>query len=161
MPNPVQNNICRRRASRLGESLYCVGGCQKMLSINHFPINHVSIYKRYTQQLDQPSHSSTVHESTCPSAHTSFSPGQDYTSQTLRKRRQSQASSPIRKQVTSSFLPRPRRDRHATLLRSVTAYSDTGEYPSGRSTYRVSKPSQKRLHKRQTQQTTWDCLRVQ
>jgi hypothetical protein len=132
-----------------------------MLSIDHFPVNHVGICKRCTQQLDQPSHSSTVHESTCPSPHTSFSPGQDHTSQTLRKRRQSKASSPIRKQVTGSFLPRPRRDRHATLSRSVTAYSDTGEYPSGRSTYGVSKPSQKRLHKRQTQQTTWDRLRVQ
>lgn len=31
----------RRRASKLGQSLYCVGGCRKMLSLQHFPIDHI------------------------------------------------------------------------------------------------------------------------
>jgi hypothetical protein len=42
----------RRRASRLRESLYCIGGCQKMLILDCFPNDYTGICKNCVE--DQP-----------------------------------------------------------------------------------------------------------
>jgi hypothetical protein len=118
----------------MGSFLYCIGGCRRMVTIDDFPAHHVGICEICThRQLRSPSLES--YESDCVSITSTYR-------ERTRVRDRSPSPLPPRPR------PRPRQDRHATLTSSVTAYSDIGEYPSGRSTY--GKLPRKKSTKRQS-----------
>jgi hypothetical protein len=143
VPTPLQLNR-RRRASRLGESLYCIGDCHKMLSLDCFPDNHVGVCKACAPE--QLSHrQSSVHNSNAGD----LSMDEHQPIQFPPRLKQSAKDSSLHQRTTKSSIPRRQQHRHATLPSSVTAYSDAGEYPSGRSTYGVSKPIRRKSNKTQ------------
>jgi len=118
----------RRRASRLGESLYCIGGCQRLLQLEHFPVAHVgrckacNIRRERSEQLDnEPLSHEEPHQST-------------------HQQRRDQTDTAQAYVPGESSNSHRRKNPHALLPRSVTTYSDFGAHPSDRSTFGVSKP---------------------
>lgn len=145
----------RTRASKLGQSLYCVGGCRRMLTLDQFPANHVGVCTVCTTSSNtalplpvvQSRHSDNQQEDTDLEPELSDNRHSSYSERQIpiraRQRAQMHATSPL--SFITSGLPntRQRRNPYSALSGSVTTYSDVGQYPSGRSTYGVTKPSQR------------------
>jgi hypothetical protein len=153
-PTPVTS---QRRGSKLGQSLYCIRDCRKVLPIDKFPIDNISIYKECADATtNRRGHAP-------PNQHNSdLEHGlQDSVSRYNRRisllprshggnRRPYHAYEDSNKRRAGPL----HRTRHSTLSSSVTTFSDVGGYNSGRSTYSIPRSSQKKRGQRQKSQIT-------
>jgi hypothetical protein len=114
-----------------------------MLVLDCFPENHTGICKNCVE--DQLVQRPSTKQSLDSLGH---DPGQTQPTQRPCPPRRSRNYPSNYHNTAESSIPQRRRDRHATLSSSVTAYSDAGEYPSGRSTYGVSKTNPRKLNNR-------------
>lgn len=135
----------RARASKLGESLYCRGGYQKILSLSCFPKDHIGICGKCIGDTLTTPHVSQL-DNDPDSSRASVIPTQNQPLRIPQRGRVSTAcfssSNTMRLSNHSS-----RRNRNTALTGSVTTHSDAGEYPSERSTYGGVKPSQTGVRK--------------
>lgn len=113
-----------------------------MLSVLDFPAEHTGVCMECTQEQcgpDAPIIHASNNAGPVTSRHQPALPS--------HQARQHQTSPWASQRATQSALSGPRQHRHAALPSSVTAYSDAGEYPSGRSTYGVSKQNRRKPSK--------------
>jgi hypothetical protein len=118
-----------------------------MLSVEDFPVSHAGVCKECAQERRAQRRSTTlVSESVSDS-------GSDLI-QLPRQNLPKHHSVPDSQRTTGSSSSQPRRSRQATLPSSVTFFSDIGQYPSGGSTYGMSRPGQRRLNKTRVPQAS-------
>jgi hypothetical protein len=154
MPRPTPYNR-RSRGSKLGGSLYCIGDCRKMLTIDQFPrpADNVGVCKQceYTKSRQQRRPSSNEYDLDIEPAlqEKHLMSGHRLSCVRDTERRMGPSSS-ARKQPGELPFREPRRYRHSTLSSSVTGISDVGAYNSGRSTFGINKRTQPRKKKPRT-----------
>lgn len=129
----------RHRASKLGNSLYCIGGCKRLLHLEDFPPRHHGICTECSirRRHDSPSRQSQGR----PSSRA------EQSGQLHRGTQQQSRSQTIPNQtynVAESSRSVRRLNPHAVLPSSVTSHSDVGQHLSDRSTYGVPKPGRKK-----------------
>lgn len=121
----------RPRASKLGESLYCRGGCKRLLFLEHFPADHIGICQTCDDRRGRDSPSGQLQDEHLSQADLPWS------TQQQSRNRIAPAQAYV---VGESSNSHRRQNPHTLLSSSVTTYSDVGQHPSDRSTYGITKP---------------------
>jgi hypothetical protein len=141
----------RPRGSKLGESLYCIGDCRKVLPIDQFPVDSLGVCKRCVHaKTNEQSQASLNHYDLDPehSLRDNFSWHNQRLSRVPHAHTKSRRSYHTYENGSEQPSRLLQRNRHSTLSSSTTAFSDIGGYNSGRSIYGVTRPSQKKGRKR-------------
>ena len=118
-----------------------------MLILEHFPNNHVGICKTCNNNRQVASPSSQLQTGSLRAREgttaTNEQSSQEQPLQSARRRGHNPVAPHLSYVVGGPSNSHRRRNPHAALPGSVTTYSDAGQYPSGRSTYGITKPSQR------------------
>jgi hypothetical protein len=140
------------RASKLGQSLYCIQ-CRRVNAIEQFPENHHGICDHCledTENVPPPQVFQSDQIPTLPVPSRPCTPSSIYNTslQHTPSKHINRHATGSRQRANRESISEPfQRNRHAVMTSSVTEYSDAGQYYSGGSTFGEKRRSQRRTHK--------------